>query len=259
MTHIRPHIPLRAGAAVAVVAGLLLGTAACSAEEPAAPVAKAPAGGASPKPAETPAATPAPPAELPGLGPRTRATIGAEVQQVVLVTGEGKDSNRSRVRLYERHPDLGWRPAADEWAGRNGHKGWAERHVRGDLRTPVGTYRLTDAGGRLANPGTALPYDRNRGILYTARGTNFENKPKAGALDYIVAINYNRITGRPPYDFSRPMGAARGGGIWFHVSHHGGTEGCVGLPRGQMKELLRKLKPGAKPVTVMGPAESLAR
>lgn len=257
----RPRI--RTGAVVAVVAGLLLGTAACTADEPADTTAQAPAGGALPEPVktpdETPAATPATPAELPGLGPRTRATIKPDTHQVVIVTGEGADSNRSRVRLYERHPNLGWRPAADEWAARNGHKGWAERHVRGDLRSPVGTYRLTDAGGKLANPGTALPYDRNRGVLYSARGTNFEDKPKAGALDYVVAINYNRVAGRPPYDFTRPLGAARGGGIWFHVSHDGGTEGCVGLPRGRMKELMRRLKPHAKPVTVMGPAESLAR
>ncbi|MFE3070502.1 L,D-transpeptidase family protein [Streptomyces sp. NPDC059247] len=247
---------IRPGIAVALASGLLL--TACGAEKPDRPTDdRAYAGETAGRAA--PAAPSAAPAELPGLGPLTRATVKPDTRQVVVVTGEDEDSDHSTVRLYERHPTHGWLPAAAAWPARNGHKGWSERHMLGDLRTPIGTFTLTDAGGRLPNPGTDLPYDLNRGPVYTASGLNPEKKPKAGALDYVVAIDYNRYPGKPPYHFGRPMGVERGGGIWLHVSHYGGTEGCVGIPREQMKQLLRALEPGAKPMVVMGPRASLAR
>ncbi|MFJ5097329.1 L,D-transpeptidase family protein [Streptomyces sp. NPDC088557] len=254
---------IRPGVAVALASGLLL--TACTAEKPdrsadgRTPAGET-AGRAAPASAAavSPSASPTAPAELPGLGPRTRATVGADTRQVVVVTGEGEDSDHSTVRLYERHATRGWVPAAAAWPARNGHKGWSKHHMMGDKRTPVGTFTLTDAGGKLPNPGTDLPYDLDRGPVYTASGLNPENKPKAGALDYVVAINYNRVPGKPPYDFTRPMGDDRGGGIWLHVSHYGGTEGCVGIPREQMKQLLRALEPGAKPMVVMGPRADLA-
>ncbi|MFF0446234.1 L,D-transpeptidase family protein [Streptomyces sp. NPDC004609] len=197
------------------------------------------------------------PAEIPGLGPLTRARIGAGTRQVFVVTGASMDSNHSTGTLYERDPVLGWKPAADPWPARNAHRGWTRHHRQGDLRSPIGVFGLTDAGGRLADPGTELPYDR--GPAFRTGGTNFEGEPKRGAFDYVVAVNYNRKPGTTPLDWTRPLGTSRGGGIWIHVGHGGGTEGCVGLARERMKDLLRRLDPSARPVVAMGPAEELAR
>ncbi|MEU1255057.1 L,D-transpeptidase family protein [Streptomyces chartreusis] len=195
------------------------------------------------------------PQQLPGLGPKTWAEVPAEARQAVVVTGEGRDSANSEVVLYERS-DIGWEAGA-RWPAHNALRGWTDHHRAGDLRSPVGVYTLTDAGGLLRDPGTRLPYDH--GVGFTANGTGFEGEPLAGSFDYVIAINYNRKPGTTPLDWTRPLGAGRGGGIWLHVDHGGPTQGCVSISREHMRELLRALHPDRDPVVVMGDADSLAR
>ncbi|MFE7120814.1 L,D-transpeptidase family protein, partial [Streptomyces sp. NPDC057654] len=195
------------------------------------------------------------PRELPGLGPRTLARIPAGARQAVVVTGEGKNSPKSTVVVYERTSE-GWRAGAS-WPAHNALRGWSEKHRMGDLRSPIGVFTLTDAGGRLADPGAKLPYTRSRG--FTVGGTGFADEPLAGSFDYVVAINYNRKPGTSPMDWTRPMGEDRGGGIWLHVDHGGPTHGCVSVGQDRMAELLRTLDPARKPIVVMGDAASLRR
>ncbi|MGW1747328.1 L,D-transpeptidase family protein [Streptomyces sp. NPDC002092] len=195
------------------------------------------------------------PLRLPGLGPRTLAAIPADARQAVVVTGRDRNSPLSTVVLYERTA-AGWQ-AGESWPAHNALKGWSEHHTGGDLRSPIGVYGLTDAGGLLVDPGTRLPYHRSG--AFTSPGTGFEGEPLAGSFDYVIAINYNRKPGASPLDWTRPLGAGRGGGIWFHVDHGGPTHGCVSVSEQHMKELLRTLDPGLHPVVVMGDAKSLAR
>ncbi|MFE1959353.1 L,D-transpeptidase family protein [Streptomyces sp. NPDC059479] len=197
------------------------------------------------------------PKVIPGLGPRTLAAIPPETDQAVVATGAGRDRNTGTVLVYERDPVTGWAPVSDVWPAHNAKRGWTDDHVRGDLRTPIGVFGLTDAGGLLPDPGTRLPYDR--GPAFSVSGTGFQGDSLVGSFDYVVAINYNRVPGNTPLDWTRPLGADKGGGIWLHVDHGGPTQGCVSLPRGRMKELLRLLDPMKKPVVVMGDAESLKR
>ncbi|MFJ8349153.1 L,D-transpeptidase family protein [Streptomyces sp. NPDC094153] len=192
---------------------------------------------------------------LPGLGPRTSASIPEESEQVVLVTGDGINSSQSTVVLYDRTAS-GWQ-AGSVWRAHNALKGWTEDHHLNDLRSPIGVFRLTDAGGLLPDPGSRLPY--NRSNAFTVGGDGFEGEPLAGSFDYVVAINYNRAAGTSPLDWTRPLGAERGGGIWLHVDHGGPTHGCVSLPKDHMKALLLALDPARHPVIVMGDAGSLAR
>lgn len=222
-------------------------------------------GGAAATPERAPVTTtirPAPPIsldvapqQLPGLGPKTWAKVPDDARQAVVVTGRGKNSPRSTVVLYER-TDAGWE-AAESWPAHNALRGWTDDHHAGDLRSPIGVFGLTDAGGRLRDPGTRLPYDQGGG--FTATGTGFEGEPLAGSFDYVVAINYNREPGTSPLDWTRPLGAGRGGGIWLHVDHGGPTHGCVSIAEKHMKQLLRALDPARHPVVVMGDADSLAR
>ncbi|MGW6460837.1 hypothetical protein ACWF94_33745, partial [Streptomyces sp. NPDC055078] len=130
------------------------------------------------------------PREIPGLGPATRARIGDRSRQALVVTGGSLDSDRATATLYERHTTRGWGAVSGPWPARNGRHGWSDDHRRGDLRTPIGVYGLTDAGGRLKNPGTRLPYDR--GPAFRAPGRNHEGESLAEAFDHVVAINYNR-------------------------------------------------------------------
>jgi L,D-peptidoglycan transpeptidase YkuD (ErfK/YbiS/YcfS/YnhG family) len=205
--------------------------------------------------ADSEASAPSVPQQLPGLGPQTLAEIPATARQVVLVTGEGKNSSDSQVVLYRRTA-AGWEPGAT-WPAHNARNGWTDDHRINDLRSPIGVFTLTDAGGRLADPGTKLPYNQSRG--FTIGGTGFKGEPLAGSFDYVIAINYNRKPGTSPLDWTRPLGAEKGGGIWLHVDHGGPTHGCVSLKQRHIKELLRTLDPEQHPVVVMGDAASLKR
>ncbi|MEU3099359.1 L,D-transpeptidase family protein [Streptomyces sp. NPDC006967] len=195
-----------------------------------------------------------PPAQVPGLGPRTLAWIPQNARQVLVVTGRDRNANRSAAMLYE-HTGSGWE-AGPAWPARNALRGWTDDHWAGDLRSPIGVYTLTDAGGLLPDPGTDMPYDRSD--AFSVGGTGFEGEPLEGSFDYVVAIDYNRVPGTTPLDRTRPRGGDRGGGIWLHVDHQGPTQGCVSLEKPHMRELLRALEPGRHPVVVMGDAASLS-
>ncbi|MFJ3307226.1 L,D-transpeptidase family protein [Streptomyces sp. NPDC086549] len=195
------------------------------------------------------------PQRIPGLGPRTWEAIPARSRQAVVATGRGRNSSVSTVVLHER-TETGWQAGAS-WAGHNALRGWSDHHLAGDLRSPLGVYTLTDAGGLLSDPGSRLPYDRSNG--FTSPGTGFEGESLAGSFDYVIAIDYNRRPGTSPLDWTRPLGAGRGGGIWIHVDHGGPTHGCLSIPKAHMKELLCALDPDRHPVVVMGHADWLAR
>ncbi|MFJ4849225.1 hypothetical protein [Streptomyces sp. NPDC088733] len=239
-------------AAVAAGAGLLAG---CGTPTTAVSPAALPAAASAPA-ASSSAATPVD-TRLPGVGPRTLAAVPAGARQVVVVTGEGKNSSVSHVVVHQRRPDGSWSDGPT-WTGHNARDGWTTDHHVGDLRSPVGVYGLTDAGGLLPDPGSKLPYDHSpRG--FSISGTGFKGESLAGSFDYVVAINYNRQPGTTPRDWTRPLGASRGGGIWFHVDHGGPTQACVSLPRPDMRALLRTLDPALHPVVVMGDTDWLSR
>ncbi|GGO90827.1 L,D-transpeptidase family protein [Wenjunlia tyrosinilytica] len=194
--------------------------------------------------------------EIPGLGPATRAAVPASSRQVLVARGRSKDSSQTTAALWTRTDDGRWRPG-EVWSAHNALRGWTRHHHVNDLRSPIGVFTLSDAGGYRADPGSALPYHRSTG--FTIGGTGFRGEALRGSFDYVVAIDYNRVPGSSPLDPRQPMGPWRGGGIWLHVDHGGPTHGCVTLPERQMAELLRTLSPHDHPVIVMGDHDSLAK
>ncbi|MGW4380670.1 L,D-transpeptidase family protein [Kitasatospora sp. NPDC004531] len=192
---------------------------------------------------------------IPGLGTDWNAKIPAETRQVLVASGKDKNSSDNTVTLWTRGDDGGWR-AGQSWPAHNAYKGWTSDHRSGDLRSPIGLFSLTDAGGRNADPGSKLPYDHNPKFVMGGRG--FNNEPLAGSFDYVVAINYNRVVGSSPLDGRFPEGAAKGGGIWLHLDHGGPTHGCVSLTEDHMVELIKTLDPALHPMIAMGDAQSLA-
>jgi L,D-peptidoglycan transpeptidase YkuD (ErfK/YbiS/YcfS/YnhG family) len=191
---------------------------------------------------------------LPGLGPTTRRQIPAASKQVLVVSGAGKKSSRSRATFYRR-TGRGWKAVSATWTARNGHRGWSANHRLGDLRSPIGVFSITDAGGKLPDVGSRLPYSRSPN--FTASGIGIAGEPLDGAFDYVIAINYNRRIGKSPIDKVRPEGKAKGGGIWLHIDPGGPTQGCVSLSKAHMRSLLKTFDPAKKPVIVMGDAASL--
>lgn len=198
------------------------------------------------------------PREIRLLGPEIRAAIPPESRQALVVTGDSENSSLATAVLYTREdPAAGWQPAAGPWPAHNALYGWTYEHWVDDLRTPIGVYGLTSAGGLLEAPGTAFPYEQSSDFAVSGEGLHGE--PLEGSFDYVIAIDYNRVPGVSPLDRTRPLGEERGGGIWLHVDHGGPTQGCISLPEDRMRELLRILEPAKVPVIVMGDAAALAR
>lgn len=183
---------------------------------------------------------------IPGLGERTLAWIPGESRQVVVVSGEGKDSPDAETVLYTKDGD-GWKPAGT-WAAHNGNKGWTTDHHEDDKRTPVGVFTLSDAGGVLPDPGARLPYTESASF----QAPHYWSKRYWHDFDYVIAIDYNRVKGTSPSDPTRPQGQKKGGSIWLHMDHGSGTSACVSLPKSAMRTLLRTLDPKLHPVVVMG-------
>lgn len=196
------------------------------------------------------------PQQLPGLGPQTLAEIPANARQAVVVTGRSENSPVSQAVLYQRTAD-GW-AAGQTWAAHNAKNGWTDDHHAGDLHSPIGVFTLSDAGGRLPDPGARLPYDQSRSGFYIG-GTGFEGESLMRLLRLRHRHRLQPQNRRLPLDWTRPEGESKGGGIWFHVDHGGPTHGCVSLSAAHMKTLLRTLDPSQHPVVVMGDGASLAR
>ncbi|WP_435971894.1 L,D-transpeptidase family protein [Streptomyces sp. Qhu_M48] len=216
-----------------------------------------PAAGPPGRAANSLSSAPAPAPRLPGVGPATQALVPDDTTQALVVTGATADDNLSTATLYARDPVGRWTPTAGPWPTRNALRGWTSDHHAGDLRTPIGVFRIGDAGGRLPDPGTRLPYDQDE--EFAISGTGFAGEPLEGSFDHVVAIDYNRVPGRTPLDKERPLGSEKGGGVWIHVDHGGPTQACVALEREALRELIRALDPARDPVVVMGPTPELTR
>ncbi|MFA3878066.1 hypothetical protein ABS735_31160 [Streptomyces sp. MMCC 100] len=212
---------------------------------------------ATPPPAPRPAPPRSFPRPLPGVGPVLRDRLPAGTRQALVVTGETESSSQAQVVLYEQYPAEGWRAVAGPWPAHNGLRGWTDDHEAGDLHTPIGVFGLSDAGGRLPDPGTLLPYDEDPD--FSVSGTGYLGEPLEGSFDYVIAIDYNRVPGTTPLDKTRPLGEDKGGGVWIHVDHDGPTNACVSLSQEHMRALLTALDPDKEPVVVMGPREVLTR
>ncbi|MCK7625716.1 hypothetical protein MUU72_21875 [Streptomyces sp. RS10V-4] len=192
------------------------------------------------------------PGELAGVGPALRSRVPADARQAVVVRGAGADSPDATVTLYDKGAN-GWRPQGS-WPAHNGRRGWTADHHEGDQRSPIGVFALTDAGGVLPDPGSRLPYTHSAAFTppsYWSRTTRHD-------FDYVVAIDYNRVPGTSPLDPTRPLGQAKGGGVWLHLDHGSGTSACVSVAKPAMAALLRALDPARHPVVVMGDQAHLA-
>lgn len=172
-------------------------------------------------------------------------------QQVILVAGEGKRSSYNTVSRWQ-YRDGCW-TRVSQVAGRNGARGWHHKPWDYSYLSPIGSFGLTDAGGRLREPrGTRLGYDHDRRGFTGPPGREY-------VFDYVVAINFNRVAGRSPLDMTRPDPSINDGGIWLHVAGPAATRGCISVTRTQMRRTLKWLDPLAKPVMVMGPSRQVTQ
>lgn len=249
-----------AGAALAAALSLLApgGAQGASSASPTVPVHVASAG------LSTLAVRTAP--HIPGAA-RYDGLIPASVRQVIVVTAPRWRSTTGTVLLYQRSGS-GWKRIAS-WGARLGYGGLVvgTRRVQGTGTTPAGAYRITQAFGRLSDPGTLLPYTRvGRDHWWVEdRRSAYYNQMRLGRqggfalrttgynaserLWYMGAqYNYAAVV-----DFNRPNPVVgRGAGIFLHALGTGATGGCVAIRADRMRLTLRWLKPDQHPMIIMG-------
>ena len=161
----------------------------------------------------------------------------------------------------------GWQrvgPAVHAWFGSDG----LTRHAsESRSATPIGSFTLTHAFGRLADPGTSLPYVRTTpadwwisqaGPLYNTRqrcsshcsftqgDPNEHLYYTVPFYRYAVVIDYNTR--------NSPTGVVQGAGSAFflHVTVGAPTQGCISIAQAQLVRLLRWLSPSGHPRILIG-------
>jgi L,D-peptidoglycan transpeptidase YkuD (ErfK/YbiS/YcfS/YnhG family) len=191
-----------------------------------------------------------------------------DARQIITVTALSRSSTDGTLQAW-RKVSGGWRPvgpAVHAWLGSDG----LSRHPsESRSATPIGSFTLTQAFGRDADPGTALPYTRTTpadwwisqpGPLYNTRQHCSSGCPFAQGdpnehlyyetpyYDYAVVIDYNTR--------NAPGGVVQGAGSAFflHVTVDEPTQGCVSIARDQLVRLLDWLEPARHPRILIGTA-----
>ena len=189
--------------------------------------------------------------QIPGVGPATWAKVPAATTQLIVAISEDRWSDENTFQRWEK--SAGCWVQLSSWWSLNGFNGWHERPWTGSLRSPLGVFSLTDAGGRLRNPGTKMRY--HYGPQRYERG-GYKISYPVQLYNYVIAINYNRRIGKPPRNTNQPN-RNTGSGYWIHQRGLGSTRGCVSLTKSQLVTTLRWLTPTARPHIIMGPTQSI--
>lgn len=178
-------------------------------------------------------------------------------EQLIVVSAPSADATTGTLTAYERAGES-WHAVFGPTHADLGEGGLGEA-VDDSFRTPVGTFPLGQAFGRLPNPGTAMPYfqatdadwwdeDQDSPTYNThvhadeIASQDAENLYDSGPIyDYAVLVDHNpqRIPGKSA-------------GIFLHVSDGTPTWGCVAIDRDQMRSVLTWLNPVAKPHITIG-------
>jgi L,D-peptidoglycan transpeptidase YkuD (ErfK/YbiS/YcfS/YnhG family) len=216
--------------------------------------------------------------------------VRPRVRQLITISSPSWSATTGRLRAWHRSVGGSWMQVHGPVPVVLGYSGWVRstQRVQSTGTTPAGIFRLPFGFGRLADPGSGLPYrqyDRNDWWPYEPRDPatyNVYQRHRAAAshwrsdysehlADYPTQYAYSIVVG-----FNLPSGVhystvrgqrvaasaadtSRGGGIFLHVAGAGLTAGCVAMPRVQLGWLLRWLDPPLHPRVAMGPHRYLLR
>jgi L,D-peptidoglycan transpeptidase YkuD (ErfK/YbiS/YcfS/YnhG family) len=202
--------------------------------------------------------TPAQPA--PGGLPLAYSTGSAT--RVITVVASSTSSTVATLQAYDKIGG-GWRTHGGAITAHLGSAGMSSHTNEGLSATPMGSFTLTEAFGRNANPGTSLPYRQTTpadwwisqsGPLYNtlqhcAGGCAFmQGDPNEHLSEitpfynYAVVIDYNRS----------PVTQGAGSAFFLHVTDGAPTAGCVAIPQDSLTVLMQWLTPAANPRILIG-------
>jgi L,D-peptidoglycan transpeptidase YkuD (ErfK/YbiS/YcfS/YnhG family) len=202
--------------------------------------------------------TPAPPA---GTGLPLPVQAGGSTQ-VVTVVASSAGSTRATVTAWQRGPG-GWTAVVGPLSARIGRDGVGAASER-VWRTPAGTFPLTQAFGRLGNPGTGLPYrvldSRDWWVSDVTSGLYNQHARCAPATcPFDTSVSEHLVDENPAYNYAvvidynmRPVVAGKGSAFFLHVSNGGYTAGCVAISQSGLTAVMRWLDPAADPLIAIG-------
>jgi L,D-peptidoglycan transpeptidase YkuD (ErfK/YbiS/YcfS/YnhG family) len=189
--------------------------------------------------------------------------VPAGSTQLVTVTASRYGTTVATLEVWQRRGGC-WRRVAGPWRAWLGSSGMSAHKHEGDGVTPTGTYSLgSTTYGIAANPGVHGTYHRlvcgdwwdedARSPTYnTFRHVACGARPAFGGGSEALW----RIS--PQYRYFAVIGfntravPGNGSAIFLHVSAGHPTAGCVSLPESQLVQVLRWLRPAARPVVHLG-------
>jgi L,D-peptidoglycan transpeptidase YkuD (ErfK/YbiS/YcfS/YnhG family) len=187
--------------------------------------------------------------------------------KVITVTAQSAGSTTARLQAWSKAPGGGWIRHGASVVAHVGSDGLSAQASESRSATPIGSFTLTRAFGRHADPGTALPYFRTTpsdwwisqaGPMYNTHqrcssGCGFNQGSPNEHLcyetpyyNYAVVIDYNTR--------NSPTGVVpgRGSAFFLHVTDGYATAGCVAIRQAKLVRLMRWLNPGAHPRILIG-------
>ena len=189
--------------------------------------------------------------------------------RVITVVASSHASTVATLQAWTKAPGGGWLRWGGAITAHVGAQGLISSPSESLSATPIGSFTLTQAFGRLGNPGTGLPYFSTTsadwwisqsGPLYNthqhcagscpfAQGSPNEHLAyELPYYNYAVVIDANTR--------NAPGGVHQGGGSAFflHVTDGAPTAGCVAIPQGNLVPIMQWLTPAAQPRILIGVA-----
>lgn len=188
--------------------------------------------------------------------------------RVITVTAVSRSRTTAHLQAWHKAPGGGWLKSGRAMTAHIGSQGMTRTPSESASATPMGSFTLTQAFGRYADPGTSLPYLHTLpsdwwisqpGALYNthqrcAAHCKFtRSMPPNEHLyyetpfyNYAVVIDYNTR--------NAPGGVRQGAGSAFflHVTDGNSTAGCVAVPQSRLITLMRWLRPATHPRILIG-------
>jgi len=182
--------------------------------------------------------------------------------EVVTVVAPSSRSTTATLTSWQLS-SAGWKAVVGPMTAYVGSAGVGAAH-EGIARTPQGVFTLTEAFGRAADPGTALPYRQvddqdwwvgdQHSSLY-----NQHARCADGTCPFDESVSENLYDVGPVYDYAAVIdynrrNTVRGAGsaYFLHVTNNAATAGCVAIDRTSLVSVLKWLSPGAQPLISLG-------
>jgi L,D-peptidoglycan transpeptidase YkuD (ErfK/YbiS/YcfS/YnhG family) len=187
--------------------------------------------------------------------------------RVITVVASSHSHTTATLQAWSKASGGGWIKYGSAVTAYIGADGMTSSPSEFRSATPIGSFALTQAFGRDANPGTGLPYFQTTpadwwisqsGPLY-----NTHQRCSAHCAFTQGAPNEHLYYETPYYDYAvdidTPSGSAaypHGSAFFLHVhpAGTGPTAGCVSIPVSNLVSIMRWLTPSAHPRILIGVA-----